>query len=343
MTIHFICIYLRWSSDALNNVIVTSIIVVQYGLKHFVCSLEWASCQAKAGLRLLNGLTKKWHLVLTCAPRLHQRVALDIILVSVLPLPLLSDKLSFSARNYIVPSFSSDSYMQLTRLVNAETKTSIDIQFRSTTNDGIILYNGQNNDARGDFISLAVKGGYVEFRWEKKLLPITHYVCTCVLSKVRRLSAAPKEQAAVLYFIHQEVPSIRQILQVQYILNMEQYWTVQKVFLPCVSGTGSHTVRPQGPESLYGSAMHCTIPQCTALPYNNSGACDQTAAWCKLCICAVSSTVLLSQTTVHPAQTSVSKWCVSFTPCVDARLVTGQLQRKMGRAEMARTLLIDFL
>ena len=32
--------------------------------------------------------------------------------------------------------------------------------------DAVIVYNAQNNDGKGDFISLAMKDGYVEFRFD---------------------------------------------------------------------------------------------------------------------------------------------------------------------------------
>ena len=40
----------------------------------------------------------------------------------------------------------------------------MDIEFRTLNNDGILLYSAQSLEGRGDFISLAIKDGYVEFR-----------------------------------------------------------------------------------------------------------------------------------------------------------------------------------
>lgn len=40
----------------------------------------------------------------------------------------------------------------------------IKIEFKPLYEDGIILYNGQSVDGKGDFISLAIRYRYLEYR-----------------------------------------------------------------------------------------------------------------------------------------------------------------------------------
>ncbi|XP_067139289.1 agrin-like isoform X1 [Centruroides vittatus] len=63
-----------------------------------------------------------------------------------------------------VPAFSGNSYIEMHRL-QAYTRLSLELEFRTFSNNGILLYNGQTSTGAGDFVSLAVKDGYVEFRY----------------------------------------------------------------------------------------------------------------------------------------------------------------------------------
>lgn len=51
------------------------------------------------------------------------------------------------------------------RPLKAYHKLSVEIEFKTYTKDGIILYNQQRSDGLGDFVSLAIIRGYVEFRY----------------------------------------------------------------------------------------------------------------------------------------------------------------------------------
>ncbi|XP_044740905.1 agrin-like isoform X2 [Chrysoperla carnea] len=62
------------------------------------------------------------------------------------------------------PSFDGMSYIKL-RTIKAYHKVNIEIQFKSYTDDAILLYNQQHTDGSGDFISLALINGHVEFRY----------------------------------------------------------------------------------------------------------------------------------------------------------------------------------
>lgn len=57
------------------------------------------------------------------------------------------------------------SYIQLKRLQHGSHEISIEIEFRPFRNDGILLYIGQNDDGKGDFITLYLHDGFVDFRY----------------------------------------------------------------------------------------------------------------------------------------------------------------------------------
>jgi agrin len=59
---------------------------------------------------------------------------------------------------YDIPAFDGHSFVQLKRL-KAYNKLSIEIEFKTYANDGILLYNQQKSDGTGDFVSLAIVNG----------------------------------------------------------------------------------------------------------------------------------------------------------------------------------------
>lgn len=62
------------------------------------------------------------------------------------------------------PSFDGRSYIRLKPL-KAYHKLNIDVQFKTFSENGILLYDQQNADGTGDFVSLALVNGYIEFRY----------------------------------------------------------------------------------------------------------------------------------------------------------------------------------
>lgn len=67
-------------------------------------------------------------------------------------------------KKYTIPAFDGRSYVRMKPL-KAYHKLSIEVEFKTYSHDGILLYNQQNIDGQGDFISLAIVNGYVEFRY----------------------------------------------------------------------------------------------------------------------------------------------------------------------------------
>ncbi|XP_069999257.1 agrin isoform X5 [Penaeus vannamei] len=65
---------------------------------------------------------------------------------------------------YETPSFSGSSYLEVKK-IKAYNKVQLELEFRTFTDSGILLYSQQQPDGSGDFISLALVDGYVEFRY----------------------------------------------------------------------------------------------------------------------------------------------------------------------------------
>lgn len=65
---------------------------------------------------------------------------------------------------YDIPSFSGRSFIQLRSLDYGARDVTIEIQFQPQRPDGLLLYAGNSNGSSGDFLSLALNRGFVEFR-----------------------------------------------------------------------------------------------------------------------------------------------------------------------------------
>ncbi|XP_063988632.1 agrin-like isoform X5 [Diachasmimorpha longicaudata] len=76
---------------------------------------------------------------------------------------LLCDE-EINKREYQIPSFDGKSYVRMSRL-KAYHKFSIEVEFKTYADNGIILYNQQKNDGTGDFVSLAIIDGFLQFRY----------------------------------------------------------------------------------------------------------------------------------------------------------------------------------
>jgi len=64
-----------------------------------------------------------------------------------------------------MPSFSGSSYLLLRRVERVSRDVSIVMRFKPMRADGLLLYAAQYDDGRGDFLSLSLRQGYVEFRY----------------------------------------------------------------------------------------------------------------------------------------------------------------------------------
>ncbi len=77
----------------------------------------------------------------------------------------------FPGKDILVPHFTGTSYLEYLGLREMSSGTvlsflEVEIVLKPEDPDGLILYNGYSTDRTGDFISLALQGGYVDFRFD---------------------------------------------------------------------------------------------------------------------------------------------------------------------------------
>ncbi|XP_041860203.1 agrin isoform X2 [Melanotaenia boesemani] len=73
-------------------------------------------------------------------------------------------------RGAYMPQFNGDSYLQLKGLHlhghELHQKVSMTVVLMANDSNGLIFYNGQKSDGKGDFISLSLNNGFLEFRYD---------------------------------------------------------------------------------------------------------------------------------------------------------------------------------
>ncbi|XP_071744325.1 agrin isoform X3 [Lepeophtheirus salmonis] len=75
-------------------------------------------------------------------------------------------EMELSAHEPLVPLFNGlSSYVELAALEKVDHKLSMSIEFKSFDSNGLIFYAQQYDNGEGDFISLAIVKGYIEFRY----------------------------------------------------------------------------------------------------------------------------------------------------------------------------------
>ena len=73
----------------------------------------------------------------------------------------------FTGIDIHVPSFQGSSYLQFVGLRRTVLSfTEIEIVFKADDSNGLILYNGYTSDRSGDFISLGLVNGFLEYRFD---------------------------------------------------------------------------------------------------------------------------------------------------------------------------------
>ncbi|XP_070824522.1 agrin isoform X6 [Chaetodon trifascialis] len=80
-------------------------------------------------------------------------------------------------RGAYMPQFNGDSYVELKGLHlyghDLRQKVSMTVTLMATDSNGLIFYNGQKSDGKGDFISLSLNDGILEFRYDLGKGPAT--------------------------------------------------------------------------------------------------------------------------------------------------------------------------
>ncbi len=65
-----------------------------------------------------------------------------------------------------VPAFGGDSFLELPTLRHVGRAFSIELWFLALEPDGLLLYDGQGSNGRGDFLYLGLEGGRVALRFD---------------------------------------------------------------------------------------------------------------------------------------------------------------------------------
>ncbi|CAG9855043.1 unnamed protein product [Phyllotreta striolata] len=74
-------------------------------------------------------------------------------------------KKDLKTRNGLTPEFNGNSFIQFPQLEGIKKKFTIEVNFMSRAANGLLLYNGQMKNGRGDFISLNIARGHLQFRF----------------------------------------------------------------------------------------------------------------------------------------------------------------------------------
>ncbi|ELU10834.1 hypothetical protein CAPTEDRAFT_223648 [Capitella teleta] len=74
--------------------------------------------------------------------------------------------LSDAGTGYMIPSFSGNSYLELTKIHHGNSRITIEMTFRPLKPDGLLLFAAQDQTGNGDFISLSLVDGHVDFRYD---------------------------------------------------------------------------------------------------------------------------------------------------------------------------------
>ncbi len=64
-----------------------------------------------------------------------------------------------------IPAFDGNSFIELAPLEGPDS-ISIEVEFLTKADNGMLFYNGDNAEVDGDFISLNLKDGFVEYRYD---------------------------------------------------------------------------------------------------------------------------------------------------------------------------------
>ena len=70
-----------------------------------------------------------------------------------------------SHRGQLVAQFSGQSYVKLRSVATAGPRTSIRLQIRTSSKDGVILFSSLDSDQNSGNLSLSLVGGHVQFRY----------------------------------------------------------------------------------------------------------------------------------------------------------------------------------
>ncbi|XP_049806807.1 agrin-like [Schistocerca nitens] len=233
---------------------------------------------------------------------------------------------------YRIAAFDGESYIQLKSL-KAYNKLNIEMEFISYANDGLLLYNQQKEDGIGDFVSLAIIEGYVEFRYDlgngaavlrsanRITLGTLHHVSARRYHRdgLLRLDAGPEvvgQSQGALRALDLQMDAFVGAVPTN-LTRVSENVGAARGLVGCVQQLklNQEEVRLHEGEPLVVRAVgvqECGANPCARLPCHNGGSCAPTAAQSFRCHCPPEFTGAYCEKRVGPC---VSSPCVAGTQC----------------------------
>ncbi|XP_049782384.1 agrin-like [Schistocerca cancellata] len=229
---------------------------------------------------------------------------------------------------YRIPAFDGESYIQL-ECLKAYNKLNIEMEFISYANDGLLLYNQQKEDGIGDFVSLAIIEGYVEFRYDLgNGAAVLRSANRITLGTVHHVSARRYHRDGLLRVdadpevVGQSQGALRALdLQMDAFVGavptnltrVSENVGAARGLVGCVQQLrlNQEEVRLHEGEPLVVRAVgvqECGANPCARLPCHNGGSCASTAAHSFRCHCPPEFTAYKTQPEVNVPRDGMSTY-----------------------------------
>ncbi|XP_047103716.1 pikachurin-like [Schistocerca piceifrons] len=229
---------------------------------------------------------------------------------------------------YRIPAFDGESYVQL-QCLKAYNKLNIEMEFISYANDGLLLYNQQKEDGIGDFVSLAIIEGYVEFRYDlgngaavlrsanRITLGTVHHVSARRYHRdgLLRLDAGPEvvgQSQGALRALDLQMDAFVGAVPTN-LTRVSENVGAARGLVGCVQQLrlNQEEVRLHEGEPLIVRAVgvqECGANPCARLPCHNGGSCAPTAAHSFRCHCPPEFTAYNTQPEVNLPRDATSAY-----------------------------------
>ncbi|CAL4063227.1 unnamed protein product [Meganyctiphanes norvegica] len=235
---------------------------------------------------------------------------------------------------YQTPAFSGTSFIEISK-IKAYNKVQIELEFRTFTENGILLYSQQQKEGSGDFISLSLVDGYVEFRYNLGSGPVVIRSHQQVeISKYHRVVAKRYQRDGVLQLDNFEdatgkAPGRLRSLDLRgptfigYVPTQEKrVWEntgTSKGLVGCIrklriNGRPINLVWPGSRHVIRVQKVdECSNSPCAQLPCQNQGSCRPTDDVNFKCLCVEGFTGDHCEIRIDPCQ---SQPCQGGSTCV---------------------------
>ncbi|XP_064092109.1 agrin-like isoform X6 [Macrobrachium nipponense] len=235
---------------------------------------------------------------------------------------------------YETPSFSGSSFLEIKK-IKAYNKVQIELEFRTFTDSGILLYSQQEQDGSGDFISLALVDGFVEFRYnlgsgpavirshERVQMKSFHRVVANRYQRDGKLQLDSSEDAVGKAPGNLKSLDLRGSTYIGYVPTTERrVWEnvgTSEGLVGClksvrINGRPLDLVWPGSPHILRAEHItECSTSPCATLPCLNQGSCRPTDSGQFKCLCIQGYTGERCEVRLDPCE---SQPCQAGATCV---------------------------